>query len=67
MNKLKEIYINDLLAMIGSLLVVFVWFYLFIKTKRKLFILLGVITIIANIYSFKEQGFNFESFKNLIM
>ncbi|MEH7191121.1 hypothetical protein [Bacillus toyonensis] len=61
---MKELHLKDLFAMIGVLLSAIVWLRFYFTTKKKIFIGIAILTVVAGFFTFKNMGFTIESFEN---
>lgn len=61
---MRELLVKDIFAMVGVLLAAIVWFRIYLSTKKKIFILLSIITIVSGVFTFKTMGFGIDSFKS---
>lgn len=62
---MREIHFSDLLAMFGIVITTGIWLSFYFSTKKKIYIVIAVITLVAGFFVFKEMGFTLDSFINL--
>ncbi|WP_139996341.1 hypothetical protein [Kurthia sp. Dielmo] len=61
---MRELFVKDIIAMVGVLLAAILWFKIYLSTKKKIFILVSIITIVSGVVAFMNMGFGVESFKS---
>jgi ABC-type transport system involved in cytochrome bd biosynthesis fused ATPase/permease subunit len=57
----------DFFWMIGSLLVIVVWVFLYFQTRKKVFLVIAAITLVADFFVLQDLGITLESFKDFII
>lgn len=51
--------------MFGIVITTGIWLSFYFSTKKKIYIVIAVITLVAGFFVFKEMGFTLDSFINL--